>query len=69
MTSFKNIMKTLSKIVGIFFILNAFFLFLLFMDSINAFQYQFDIEILLKTVLNIALGFLFFYFGRRVNYE
>ena len=69
MTTFKNIMKTLSKIVGIFHFLNAIFLFLLFMDSLNAFQYQFDGEILIKTGVNVVLGFLFFYFGRRVNYE
>jgi len=36
MTTFKNTLKTLSKIIGVFFFINAFFLFYL------ATQYQFD---------------------------
>ena len=59
MTTFKNILKTLSKIIGVFFFINAFFLFYL------AAQYQFDHQYLLKIAINTLIGIFLLYLGRK----
>ena len=58
MSSFKKILKIISKIIGYLFFFNTFIIVYF------GFRYQAIDQFLLKTTANAALGFVFLYLGK-----